>query len=319
MVKKKEDENKGALQLVADRLCVKPDELKSTIQKTIAPDLKTDEQFLAFIAVANAYKLNPLRNEIYAFSKGGSVKPIVPIDGWISIINKQKDLDGIETIENKDDSDKVISITCKIHHKSRKIPTVITEYMNECKKSTSTVWTQWPIRMLRHKAMIQCARIAFGISGIYDEDEGDRIKSVEIVEAKVVPELRKPQALSSEPPADTTANLGSPPKQSSPKKEKTTTDEPRHDSESFQEAEEITEELIEIDVEFVNKLASSSMLKGVSQNEEIKKSFKIMHLALGKDDFTNTLELFGLKSIGAIKSPAMAKMILQLMVKKATK
>jgi hypothetical protein len=29
--------------------------------------------------------------------------------------------------------------------------------------------------MLRHKAMIQCARIAFGFGGIYDADEAERI------------------------------------------------------------------------------------------------------------------------------------------------
>jgi hypothetical protein len=29
--------------------------------------------------------------------------------------------------------------------------------------------------MLRHKAMIQCARIAFGFGGIYDQDEAERI------------------------------------------------------------------------------------------------------------------------------------------------
>ena len=30
--------------------------------------------------------------------------------------------------------------------------------------------------MLRHKAMIQAARLAFGFAGIYDEDEAERIK-----------------------------------------------------------------------------------------------------------------------------------------------
>jgi len=30
--------------------------------------------------------------------------------------------------------------------------------------------------MLRHKAMIQCARIAFGFGGIYDQDEAERIQ-----------------------------------------------------------------------------------------------------------------------------------------------
>jgi hypothetical protein len=30
--------------------------------------------------------------------------------------------------------------------------------------------------MLRHKALIQCARLAFGFAGIYDEDEATRIR-----------------------------------------------------------------------------------------------------------------------------------------------
>jgi hypothetical protein len=30
--------------------------------------------------------------------------------------------------------------------------------------------------MLRHKCMVQCARIAFGLSGIYEPDEAQRIR-----------------------------------------------------------------------------------------------------------------------------------------------
>jgi hypothetical protein len=45
-----------------------------------------------------------------------------------------------------------------------------------------------PKRMLRHKALIQAARIAFGFSGIYDEDEATRIKDANafVVESKPV-------------------------------------------------------------------------------------------------------------------------------------
>jgi hypothetical protein len=32
--------------------------------------------------------------------------------------------------------------------------------------------------MLRHKAMVQCARLAFGYAGIYDADEADRIRDI---------------------------------------------------------------------------------------------------------------------------------------------
>jgi len=44
--------------------------------------------------------------------------------------------------------------------------------------------------MLRHKALIQCSRIAFGFSGIYDEDEANRIVDSQektITTAKITP------------------------------------------------------------------------------------------------------------------------------------
>jgi hypothetical protein len=46
--------------------------------------------------------------------------------------------------------------------------------MAECKRGTGP-WQTHPKRMLRHKAMIQCARLAFGYGGIYDQDEAERI------------------------------------------------------------------------------------------------------------------------------------------------
>ncbi|MGP1667495.1 MAG: hypothetical protein ACTS5I_16635, partial [Rhodanobacter sp.] len=38
-----------------------------------------------------------------------------------------------------------------------------------------------PRRMLRHKAMIQCARLAFGFVGVYDPDEAERIQEATLV------------------------------------------------------------------------------------------------------------------------------------------
>jgi hypothetical protein len=39
-------------------------------------------------------------------------------------------------------------------------------------------WKQWPRRMLRHKAAIQCARVAFGISGVMEPDEAERFREM---------------------------------------------------------------------------------------------------------------------------------------------
>ena len=128
-----------------------------------------DDQLAALMIVANQYGLNPFTKEIYAFPSGGKITPIVSIDGWSRIINDNPNCDGIQ-FEQDDES-----ATCKIYRKDRNHPTIVTEYLSECNMSNSPVWKKYPKRMLRHKALIQCARIAFGYSGIYDEDEAKRI------------------------------------------------------------------------------------------------------------------------------------------------
>jgi hypothetical protein len=128
--------------------------------------------------VANTYNLNPILKEVYAFpSKGGAVVPIVGVDGWIKIMNSHPQFDGIEFEETND------ACTARIYRKDRAHPISATEWLAEC-VGTTEPWKRWPRRMLRHKAMIQCARLAFGFAGIYDEDEGRRI--AEAQEAEIV-------------------------------------------------------------------------------------------------------------------------------------
>jgi hypothetical protein len=67
--------------------------------------------------------------------------------------------------------------------------------MAECRRDGVGPWKSHPRRMLRHKAMIQCARIAFGFVGIYDEDEAQRIIEGE---AREVPKLVEVEKLSDE-------------------------------------------------------------------------------------------------------------------------
>jgi hypothetical protein len=66
------------------------------------------------------------------------------------------------------------SCTCTIYRKDRQHPVEVTEWMSECKREVGP-WKSHPKRMLRHKAMIQCARLAFGFVGVYDQDEAERI------------------------------------------------------------------------------------------------------------------------------------------------
>lgn len=147
---------------------VSNESLQATLLNTVFKGANYD-QLVSLIIVANQYGLNPFTKEIYAFPSKGSITPIVSVDGWSRIINDNPQCDGIQF--EQDD----VSATCKIYRKDRTHPTIVTEYLSECEMTNSPVWKKYPKRMLRHKALIQCARVAFGFSGIYDEDEAKRI------------------------------------------------------------------------------------------------------------------------------------------------
>jgi len=159
---------------MAKRLHVEPQELNNIILTTVMPGQVSNEQFIAFLAVANEYNLNPMTREIYAFpAKGGGIQPIVSIDGWLKIINSHPQFDGMEFQDILDDQGNLVAVTCRIYRKDRSHPIEATEYMAECARGTEP-WKKWPRRMLRHKATIQAARYAFGLAGIIDPDEAER-------------------------------------------------------------------------------------------------------------------------------------------------
>lgn len=153
----------------------------------------SNEDVAAFCLVAKEHGLNPFTKEIFAFPTGGAIQPIVSVDGWMKLINSHPDFDGMDFVDVRD-GEKLVSITCRIHRKSRSHPVQVTEYMAECLRNTPT-WKQWPARMLRHKAAIQAARYAFGFAGIYEPDEVERMVEVrtdpDFVPAAVITDERK--------------------------------------------------------------------------------------------------------------------------------
>lgn len=158
-----------ALSLLATRFAMDPERLYTTLKNTVFKKA-TDDEFEALLIVANTYGLNPVLKELYAFpAKNGGIVPVVSVDGWISLCNSHPQFDGIEFEFKDDDKGNVVSCTAIIYRKDRTHPTKATEFVAECRRDTEP----WKMvrRMIRHKAMIQCARIAFGFSGITDEDE----------------------------------------------------------------------------------------------------------------------------------------------------
>lgn len=163
---------------MAERFGMEKEAFQSTLTKTLMPANTSNEQVAAFLVVAKHYDLNPFTKEVFAFpAKGGGIQPVVSIDGWLKIINSNPHYDGMEFKDHIDDKGELVSITCRIYHKHRTRPIEVTEYMDECRRSTEP-WKNWPARMLRHKAVIQCARYAFGFSGIIEPDEYERMEVV---------------------------------------------------------------------------------------------------------------------------------------------
>lgn len=189
---------------------IDPQELKQTLIQTAFKSDKeiSDAQMGALMIVASQYKINPWTKEIYAFpDKNKGIIPVVGVDGWSRIINSNPNLNGIEFVfspesvrPNKAKVDCPTWVDCIIYRKDRDRPTVVREYLDEVYREPMGAngfagpWQSHPKRFLRHKALIQCARLAFGFVGIYDQDEAERItenqevKTVSGVTNSTVPE-----------------------------------------------------------------------------------------------------------------------------------
>lgn len=148
-------------------------DLTAVLKATAFKGQVSDAQLSALLIVASNYGLNPWTKEIFAFpDKNNGIVPVVGLDGWSRIINTHPQFDGMDF---NDDGE---SVECVIYRKDRNHPIKVREYMVECKRQAGP-WLSHPRRMLRHKALIQCARLAFGYVGIYDQDEAERILGAE--------------------------------------------------------------------------------------------------------------------------------------------
>lgn len=85
--------------------------------------------------------------------------------------------DGMRLLESESGHDELpLYFECTIFRRDRKVATSIREYMYEAHTGQGA-WLTHPRRMLRHKAMVQCARICFGLGGVYEPDEAARISA----------------------------------------------------------------------------------------------------------------------------------------------
>jgi len=200
-----EPKSPSLVEKFASRFNVDAGKLLATLKETafkVKEGTVSDHQMMALLVVADQYGLNPFTREIFAFpDKQNGIVPVVSVDGWSRIINEHKQLDGIEFVYSEETIAPGVLpglkyaanawIECVIYRKDRSRPTCAREYLEEVYRapfigttregksySKEGAWQTHTRRFHRHKALIQCARIAFGFAGIYDEDEARRIVDV---------------------------------------------------------------------------------------------------------------------------------------------
>lgn len=179
------------------------DTLKATAFKQSDGSIPSNEQMMALMVVADQYGLNPFTKEVYAFpDKKNGIIPVVGVDGWSRIINSNSYFNGLEfkysdtNISNLNGQTHAAPEWCEciIYRKDRDHPIVIREYLDEVyrppmgQNKFSGPWQSHTRRFLRHKTMIQGARIAFGFVGIYDQDEAERIIEAEVIDVSTTTE-----------------------------------------------------------------------------------------------------------------------------------
>ena len=179
------------LRRYADRMGVAPEQLYATLLKVIfkRSEAVREEELLAFLLVCEKYGLDPFLKEIYpTLTQKQGLLPVVSVDGWLRLLHRQDDFDGLSiefsdektTVELVDRMSGKYAVTaptkCRvaIHLKNKSYPVTIEEHFAEVVRPTDP-WRTHPCRMLRHKAVIQCIRVAYSFGGIYDADEAGAI------------------------------------------------------------------------------------------------------------------------------------------------
>ena len=152
----------SAITHTSQTLNIDPEELQLWLDQYLGTPLYTQIQLLR---MASKYQLDPLSDEIALLpSQDHSYQPFITIDGWSKLINHHPQYAGMSLRDSTELIDNIPTwMECTIYRNDRILPIVIKEYFEEVRTDHPS-WEQMPRRMLRHRVIQQCARLALGIS-----------------------------------------------------------------------------------------------------------------------------------------------------------
>jgi hypothetical protein len=147
--------------LCATQMNIECEELQAWIDLQFHVPSKT---ILTLLRTATQYGLDLLREEVMLSPYEDSWHVSISVDGWIKLINQHPAFTGVTFTQSPDVTEgSPIWMECTIYRSDRTIPITVREYLSEV-KNTSDAWQKMPRRMLRHRVLQQCARLAIGIA-----------------------------------------------------------------------------------------------------------------------------------------------------------
>ena len=118
---------------------------------------------LALLRTMQHWHLDPLKEEIgFTQYEDGNWQVFISIDGCSKLLNEHTQFNGL--VFNQ--ADTLIEgvpewMECSIYRRDRIMPITVREYFVEVRNGHE-MWQKMPRRMLRHKALQQCVRLAIG-------------------------------------------------------------------------------------------------------------------------------------------------------------
>ena len=149
------------LRLCSEKLGLDKEETQAWITLQTGVPAK---RILHALRTARQYALDPLQEEVLVTKYDKDWQVSISVDGWMKIINEHPAFAGLTFTQSTEEKEGLpLWMECTIYRSDRTIPTTVREYMTEV-RNESEAWQKMPRRMLRHRVLQQCARIAFGIS-----------------------------------------------------------------------------------------------------------------------------------------------------------
>jgi hypothetical protein len=144
----------------AGHLGIDEKELKAWVDLQIEVPAKT---ILTLLRMMQSLHLDPLSEEIgFTQYDDGHWQVFITIEGCSKLLNQHPQFNGL--VFNQ--ADTLVEgvpewVECSIYRRDRIMPITVREYLMEV-RSEKEIWQKMPRRMLRHRALQQCVRLAMG-------------------------------------------------------------------------------------------------------------------------------------------------------------